>query len=101
MIKKIHKRKNVYSFFCLGCGGIHQFNDSWKVDIENLTVSPSVLVTVPNKSDPRCHSFIKNGQIQYLSDCSHDLKNKTIDLPEFKMLEDGSYWNPEGVTDDD
>ncbi|GAF73901.1 unnamed protein product [marine sediment metagenome] len=27
-----------------------------------------------------CHSFIRNGQIQYLNDCTHKLAGQTIDL---------------------
>jgi hypothetical protein len=31
-----------------------------------------------------CHSFIKNGKIQYLSDCTHELKGKTVQLTDLK-----------------
>lgn len=30
-----------------------------------------------------CHSFVRDGQIQYLDDCTHDLKGQTVPLPEF------------------
>ena len=29
-----------------------------------------------------CHSFITDGRIQFLNDCTHDLKGQTVDLPE-------------------
>lgn len=29
-----------------------------------------------------CHSFVTNGKIQFLNDCTHDLKGQTIELPE-------------------
>lgn len=29
-----------------------------------------------------CHSFITDGRIQYLGDCTHHLAGQTIDLPE-------------------
>lgn len=32
-----------------------------------------------------CHSFITNGRIQYLGDCTHSLANQTIDLPEIEI----------------
>jgi hypothetical protein len=31
----------------------------------------------------RCHSFVKDGQIQFLGDCFHTLKGKTVDLPDW------------------
>ena len=27
-----------------------------------------------------CHSFITDGKIQFLGDCTHELKNQTVDL---------------------
>jgi hypothetical protein len=38
-----------------------------------------------NKNAPKCslcHSFITDGKIQFLGDCTHDLKGQTIELPE-------------------
>lgn len=29
----------------------------------------------------RCHSFVTDGRIQYLSDCSHHLADQTIPIP--------------------
>jgi hypothetical protein len=29
-----------------------------------------------------CHSFIRDGRIEFLSDCTHDLAGQTVDLPE-------------------
>lgn len=31
-----------------------------------------------------CHSFVTDGRIQYLSDCTHSLKNQTVDLPDWE-----------------
>lgn len=30
----------------------------------------------------RCHTFITDGKVQFLSDCSHALAGQTLDLPE-------------------
>lgn len=30
----------------------------------------------------RCHSFITDGKIQFLGDCTHALANQTVDLPD-------------------
>ena len=29
----------------------------------------------------RCHSYVTDGQIQFLGDCSHELAGKTVELP--------------------
>lgn len=69
-----------YGFFCPGCNCSHSFNDSWQFngDFNNPTISPSILVT----GEKRCHSFVKDGKIKFLSDCDHELKGQTVDLPE-------------------
>jgi hypothetical protein len=30
-----------------------------------------------------CHSFVTDGRIQFLSDCTHGLAGQTVELPEF------------------
>lgn len=81
-----------YSFDCPGCGTTHMFSTNLKFspiawdfngDINNPTFSPSLLVW---GSEPslRCHSFVRNGKIEFLGDCFHKLKGQTIDLPEIE-----------------
>lgn len=31
-----------------------------------------------------CHSFIRDGSIQFLSDCTHELANQTVPIPPFE-----------------
>jgi Family of unknown function (DUF6527) len=75
-----------YKFRCLGCGFVHHVRTAgnapvweWNGDTERPTVSPSILVRT---RDTVCHSFIENGQIRYLDDCTHALAGKTIELPD-------------------
>lgn len=77
---KIHQ---YYIFSCPGCGiehnitsEIHAFNG----DFDKPTLSPSVLYV----NGTRCHSFIKDGKIQFLSDCDHALAGQTVELPDFE-----------------
>lgn len=30
-----------------------------------------------------CHSFVTDGRVQFLSDCTHALAGQTVDLPEY------------------
>lgn len=74
-------------FECPGCGCLHFFNDRWTFDgnTEKPTVSPSILVTYDGADKKtRCHLFIRNGMIEFLSDCTHELAGKTVPMIEMK-----------------
>ncbi len=79
--------------YCPGCKTYHVFDDRWKFngDYEKPTFSPSMLIKTNPKDHPHhcskapsrvCHSFVRNGKIEFLSDCSHEYAGQTIDLPE-------------------
>lgn len=82
-----------YAWFeCPGCGQKHAVSTGpngwrWNGSREAPTLSPSVLVrgmVRDGKWDDnatRCHSFVTNGRIQFLDDCSHALRG-WHDLPE-------------------
>jgi hypothetical protein len=87
-----------------GVGGVWQWNGS----IDKPTFSPSLLVTSghycaghqgdncwcsynrehPDNPAPfacyRCHSYVKDGAIEFLGDCSHTLAGQTVEIPEWK-----------------
>lgn len=79
-----------YFFWCPGCKELHWFavrkpDDreqfpvwSFNKDPDNPTFSPSLLRTGPG----RCHLFLKNGKLEFLNDCMHDLKGQTVPLPD-------------------
>jgi len=66
---------------CPGCGYGHMFDDRWTFngDFEKPTFSPSMLVN-QDRPDSRCHSFVRDGKIQYLSDCFHKYAGQTLNL---------------------
>lgn len=85
-----------YSMKCPGCNIIHGvhvvdnlnsssvwgFND----DLEKPTFTPSILVTWDhgeNREPRRCHSFIREGNWQFLNDCAHELAGKTVPMVSF------------------
>jgi hypothetical protein len=77
-----------FHYFCKGCNEIHAFslkseegNHTFNMDLNNPTVNPSLLQNFGGQSKI-CHSYIRNGEIQYLGDCQHELAGKTIQLPE-------------------
>lgn len=79
-----------YWFYCPGCKSHHAFttkspgfNSPWTFDgnLEAPTFSPSLLCN-GDYPESRCHSFVRNGKIEFLGDCFYELKNQTVDLPD-------------------
>jgi hypothetical protein len=91
-----------YRFRCLGCEDEHVIPtkphaQGWDFngDEERPTFSPSILVHAIVTTDgrtitPRCHSFVRDGRIEYLGDCTHILAGQTVDLPEAEPSPTGS-----------
>lgn len=80
----------------------------WNGDINKPTFTPSILVTGRDLTDKGkadfeawhtsgcpipatgfesapsvCHSFVTDGRIQFLGDCTHAMAGQTVDLPEW------------------
>lgn len=75
-----HGSRMDYMFYCRGCEAHHAYDPRWKFngDLKAPTFTPSLLVTWPNGNI--CHLYVTNGKIQYLGDCWHELKGKTIEM---------------------
>jgi len=87
---------------CPGCSCRHFINDKlteipnvpvWEFngDFDKPTIRASVLTRSYRKNTDtgkydieidRCHSYITDGMIQFLSDCQHSLAGQTVILPE-------------------
>lgn len=92
-------------FWCPGCDQAHGITVgtwTWNGDLELPTFTPSVLIrgnqwskdeypeyfkprhaAVAPGADTVCHSFVTDGRIQFLGDCTHELAGQTVDLPEW------------------
>jgi len=100
---------NHFLFWCPGCDEAHGIpvdgsrGWAWNGSLESPTIDPSILVnqtlygpdklTFTNYKGEHppaethkgiCHSFIRNGKIEFLSDCTHALAGQTVELPEWK-----------------
>ncbi|PPC99500.1 MAG: ammonia monooxygenase [Methylotenera sp.] len=96
-------------FYCNGCKRVHIINlanegmPKWGFNGSEVapTFTPSILSRYKHpkgysNDNPApvgfdgeyvtdvCHSFVTDGKIQYLGDCTHELAGQTIELPEFK-----------------
>lgn len=97
-----------YTLKCPGCGDYHVYDSRWEFngDFEKPTFTPSYLVKSGHYADRHtdecwckynekhglhgdifkcyvCHSFVSDGKIQFLDDCTHHLKGQTVDLPDW------------------
>lgn len=89
---KVHKFGNRFLFYCPGCKDTHQLQiegePKWKFngDMEKPTFSPSYVTGTHNFTKDRCHSFIEDGMIRFLSDCDHELAGQTVEIPEWEKV---------------
>jgi hypothetical protein len=55
------------------------------VELESYDVAAKTQTSEQLLNDPRfgtcCHVFVTKGEIQFLGDCTHELKNKTVPIP--------------------
>lgn len=86
---KIHLNGKHVVFHCPGCKSSHVVNETWTFngDLDFPTINPSILVNGKcefyNPAVPTCHSFVENGSIRFLDDCSHELAGQTVPIPEW------------------
>lgn len=91
--------------WCPGCKRHHLINVekpnhcnavwSWDQNSVCPTLSPSVNVSSYDDEDGttyRCHYFLRDGTLEFLSDSTHELSGKTVSLPRIPVLpEDLEY----------
>ena len=94
-LSKILAKSNGNIFFeCPGCGVPHGINCgqgtgpawSWDGDVNEPTFSPSILVSFTRgveRENVVCHSFVVDGEIRFLNDCTHHLSGKIVNIPEW------------------
>ncbi len=82
LLIKEEANKRELLFFCPGCRNYHMFDERWQWngDMDKPTFSPSLLCG--HTSNRRCHSFVRDGRIEFLSDCDHELAGQTVDMLE-------------------
>jgi len=79
-----------YIYFCPGCLTNHMINTNRSLGqpchkltgpLNKPTVRASVLSMGNKRLDkPHCHSFITEGRISFMEDCTHKLAGQTVDM---------------------
>jgi len=91
----VGEKFNRLSYYCSGCktykaiaikGSGEPGTNGWAFngDLNRPTLSPSIL----NRSEINnelivCHSFLRDGKIEFLDDCTHELAGKTVELEDY------------------
>ena len=91
---KIRRLQNtgLYYFICPACKTPHEIGTDprdqfpvWEInkDLEKPTIRPSIAVESSCRGERTyCHSYVTDGKIKFLDDCTHELKGQTVDLPD-------------------
>lgn len=99
----LHGSGRSLSFYCPGCERPHSINYAgrspvwgWNQSQTAPTFSPSVNCSGTEPSDDpekfddpkhdvpyRCHTWVTDGRIQFLDDCTHKLAGQTVELPDW------------------
>ena len=98
MAKVVKHSDGACWFICPGCGQYHRIptvhnpaegkvHPVWGFngDLEKPTFTPSILTRWTEGEDYKkqvCHSFVKNGKIEFMGDSTHRLAGQTIELPD-------------------
>lgn len=87
-----------FLFWCPGCKCSHgvwvssangHTGATWGFNgnMDLPTFTPSILCRSGNESGPTvCHSFVRDGRIEYLGDCTHDLRGQTVEMVDWEDL---------------
>ena len=85
-------------WWCPGCREPHQITVkgtntwTWNGRDDTPTFSPSVLVR-KSMTDftGRCHCFVNDGVIDFLSDCAHPLAGQKVPMPDWNGYDPSRY----------
>ena len=97
MTAKLKVSEQGYAIFrCPGCEYNHRIRVKiggqallpepvwdWNGSEDAPTISPSINFQAVDDQgkDVHCHSFVSKGKIQFLGDCTHKLKDQTVEIP--------------------
>lgn len=92
------------TWWCPGCNRAHHIRVGdgpgprwgWNGNADKPTFTPSVLVSYNGPDAGRdgappavCHSFVVDGQMQFLNDCTHGLAGQTVPITPWRNTDWG------------
>lgn len=94
-MKRAHQQgEGRLAFWCPACNCAHGVRVApaadawgWNGSLERPTFTPSVRAWHNGSPPLVCHSFVRDGRIEFLNDCTHALSGTTVDLPAWPFSE--------------
>ena len=90
VILPISNSQGKFVYYCPGCQANHVINTkAWnKLPVHTISGSPqkpTIRASVLSKGSqgkgkPNCHSYVTDGKITFLSDCTHALVGQTVPM---------------------
>lgn len=86
VLGRVSNAPTLFQFWCEGCGYCHHLETGpagwkWNGDLVKPTASPSLLVNKDRVGNsPRCHFFIRAGELHYCGDCDHELAGQVVPM---------------------
>lgn len=103
IVRKDGTGEEQISFWCPGCNDMKTVPSkrwNWNGDLEKPTLSPSILQRTgpfPDGHTDICHCFVKDGNIEFCGDCTHD-KRGVMPLPNIEDIIDMTVLPDGGLT---
>lgn len=81
------------AYWCQGCDEAHVIHVGegdgprwdWDGNRDAPTFSPSVLCRAGKRI---CHTFVRGGMVEFLSDCTHSFAGQTLPIPPWPYADD-------------
>lgn len=67
------------SIHCMNVSTVHRFNG----DLDSPTLEPSL--GARTMKGVVCHSYVRGGRMEFLSDCTNGFAGQTVELPEITL----------------
>lgn len=88
--RKLRTAQGGLRFWCPACKTTHGVSLGregwqWNENEDKPTFNPSLYSVT---GDLKCHCFVRDGKIEYLSGSTHELKGQTIELPDWPFKTD-------------
>lgn len=84
--KKFKNAGGIVAYWCPACKHAHWVpinRWTWNGSLVAPTLAPSVrhyITHEDKREETLCHYYVKDGKIEYCTDCPHELKGQTIDM---------------------
>ncbi len=94
VLGRVADAPELFLFWCPGCECAHHLETrkwKWNGDLVKPTATPSLRIRGDKQTGGghHCHLWVKDGQLKFLNDCTHDLGGQTVAMVPWDQAGDG------------